>query len=216
MVNNKYVSSFSFGQEYMKEDTAERTIYETYYPELIATFTGNLLADTVMYPLETVLHRLCLQGTRTIIDNTDNGLGVIPIITRYEGVLDCFYSILSQEGFLGLYKGFGALVLQYGLHMAIVKLTKMIFERLSRETGQLPGMAYTPRPLAQSSVTTGRLGQQAPQHIQHMYQGPGFAYQGQRSPQAHGSGLDPRFPHPSQSQPRHRPDVPHRAPHLFE
>ena len=185
---------------------------------MIATFTGNLLADTVMYPLETVLHRLCLQGTRTIIDNTDNGLGVIPIITRYEGVLDCFYSIISQEGLMGLYKGFGALVLQYGLHMAIVKLTKMIFERLSREAGPVPGMAYTPRPVAQSSTTSaGRLGQQAPQHLQHMYQGPGYGYSGQQSPQAHGSGVDPRFSHHIQSQPRqHRPDVPHRAPHLFQ
>jgi hypothetical protein len=39
----------------------EQTIYETHYPELVATFTGNLLADTLLYPLETILHRLYLQ-----------------------------------------------------------------------------------------------------------------------------------------------------------
>ena len=38
------------------------------------------------------------QGTRTIIDNTDTGLGVIPISTRYEGFMDCFRSILAEEG----------------------------------------------------------------------------------------------------------------------
>ena len=39
----------------------DRTIYETYYPDLVATFTGNLLADIMLYPLETILNRLYLQ-----------------------------------------------------------------------------------------------------------------------------------------------------------
>ena len=53
-------------------------------------FTGHLLADVLLYPLETVLHRLHLQGTRTIIDDLDSGLSVLPITTRYDGVFDCF------------------------------------------------------------------------------------------------------------------------------
>lgn len=44
----------------------DRTIYETYYPELIATFTGNLLADIMLYPLETILYRLYLQVTLSL------------------------------------------------------------------------------------------------------------------------------------------------------
>jgi len=43
------------------EATVDTSIYETYYPELVATFTGNLLADTMLYPLETILYRLYLQ-----------------------------------------------------------------------------------------------------------------------------------------------------------
>jgi len=43
------------------DGTINRTIYETYYPELVATFTGNLLADIMLYPLETILCRLYLQ-----------------------------------------------------------------------------------------------------------------------------------------------------------
>ena len=115
------------------EKSTERSIYETFYPELLATFTGNLLADTILFPLETIIHRLLLQGTRTIIDNTDSGLGVVPIITRYEGVMDCLKSIIAEEGLGGLYKGFGALVLQYGVHVAILKLAKFIFERMAAE-----------------------------------------------------------------------------------
>lgn len=134
-----------FQHQAADEKTVEQSIYETYYPELIATFTGNLLADTVLFPLETVLHRLNLQGTRTIIDNTDTGLGVVPIITRYEGTADCFWTIMTEEGIGGLYKGFGALLLQYTLHAILLKLTKVMFERLSEEA-TLP-MPAVGRPL---------------------------------------------------------------------
>lgn len=112
--------------------TSQNPAYASFYPELLATFTGSLLADITLYPLETILHRLCMQGTRTIIDNTDTGLGVVPIITRYEGTLDCFRSILSEEGFSGLYKGFGALVLQYCTHVAILRLAKFLLDSLSK------------------------------------------------------------------------------------
>ena len=45
--------------------TIDRTMYEMYYPELVATFTGNLLADIMLYPLETILYRLYLQVITT-------------------------------------------------------------------------------------------------------------------------------------------------------
>ena len=35
------------------------------------------------------------QGTRSIIDNLDTGTSVVPILTRYEGVADCFSTILQ-------------------------------------------------------------------------------------------------------------------------
>ena len=37
------------------------------YREQMSTIIGILTADVILYPLETVLHRLHLQGTRTII-----------------------------------------------------------------------------------------------------------------------------------------------------
>ena len=34
---------------------------ETLYPELFGAFTGHLWADVLLYPLETIMHRLHVQ-----------------------------------------------------------------------------------------------------------------------------------------------------------
>ena len=89
------------------------------------------VADVVFYPLETVIHRLHLQGTRTIIDNLDTGRSVTPLLTGYSGAVDCYRTIISTEGALGLYKGFGALVLQFTVHLMVLKATKWILTELT-------------------------------------------------------------------------------------
>jgi solute carrier family 25 protein 46 len=71
-----------------------------------------------------------LQGTRTIIDNLDSGYEVIPILTNYEGARDCYITTLQQEGVAGLYKGFGALILQFAAHVAVIKLTKTVLTEI--------------------------------------------------------------------------------------
>lgn len=43
----------------------EPSVYETYFPDLLASFTGGLLADMITFPLETVLHRMYVQVWRT-------------------------------------------------------------------------------------------------------------------------------------------------------
>ncbi|XP_067137291.1 mitochondrial outer membrane protein SLC25A46-like isoform X2 [Centruroides vittatus] len=94
--------------------------------QITAAFAGNLVADVVLYPSETVLHRLYLQGTRTIIDNLDTGTSVTPVISTYQGVFDCFHTIVQEEGAAGLYKGFGALILQYSIYGMLLKITRML------------------------------------------------------------------------------------------
>jgi len=86
--------------------------------------------------------RAYVQGTRTIIDNTDTGLEVLPIITRYDGAFDCYATVVAEEGFAGLYKGFGALVLQYAMHVALLKMTRLGFDLLAPggSTAHLPAM----------------------------------------------------------------------------
>lgn len=107
-----------------------QNMLDAYFPELIASFVANLCADVLLFPLETVLHRLHVQGTRTIIDNTDLGFEVLPINSQYEGMRDCINAIRREEGPLGFYKGFGTIVIQYSLHATVLQITKMIYSTL--------------------------------------------------------------------------------------
>lgn len=72
-----------------------------------------------------------LQGTRTIIDNLDTGTSVTPILTGYEGFIDCYNTTIAKEGVGGLYKGFGALILQLAAHLAIIKFTSFVASEMS-------------------------------------------------------------------------------------
>lgn len=110
-----------------------RSMLDAFFPELVASFLGNLTADCLLYPLETVVTRLHIQGTRTIIDNTDVGHGVIPVSTKYEGMMQCFRAIQNEEGLEGLFKGIGAVILQYALHAAILKVTHLLFVKICEE-----------------------------------------------------------------------------------
>ncbi|XP_035638839.1 mitochondrial outer membrane protein SLC25A46-like [Oncorhynchus keta] len=107
-----------------------QTMLDAYFPELMASFVASLCADVLLYPLEMVMHRLHIQGTRTIIDNTDLGFEVLPINTQYEGIRDCVNVIRREEGALGFYKGFGSIVVQYSLHAAVLQITKVIYSTL--------------------------------------------------------------------------------------
>ena len=97
---------------------------------LFAVFLANLL----LYPYETVLNRLFVQGTRTIVDNLDKtGVGCIPINTRYLGFFDCCRTIVETEGGWGrgFYKGIGFLMLKFGLIYAGAHCLKVLIERLA-------------------------------------------------------------------------------------
>ncbi|KAG0423604.1 hypothetical protein HPB47_000643 [Ixodes persulcatus] len=120
---------------------------ENYFHDLLAAFAGNLVADVVLFPLETVVHRLYLQGTRTIVDNLDTGSSVTAVISQYRGPVDCFQSIVAEEGAAGLYKGFGALVLQYALHCCAAQ----------GHQGAVPGTLFGPPSPAAADVNTGRV-----------------------------------------------------------
>ncbi|CAJ0960518.1 unnamed protein product [Ranitomeya imitator] len=116
--------------------SAAQSILEDYFPELIANFAASLCADIALFPLETVMHRLHIQGTRTIIDNTDLGYEVLPINTQYEGMRDCINTIKREEGLLGFYKGFGAVMVQYTLHATVLQVTKIIYSSLLQNPAQ--------------------------------------------------------------------------------
>lgn len=56
----------------------------------------------------------------------------MPVISTYEGVVDCFHTIVSEEGASGLYKGFGALVLDYALQLLLLKVAKVTFQEVEK------------------------------------------------------------------------------------
>ncbi|XP_034939051.1 solute carrier family 25 member 46-like [Chelonus insularis] len=127
---------------YSRDVVSEATIQDI---ELHSALISMCAADVVFYPLETVVHRLHLQGTRTIIDNLDNGRSVMPLLTGYSGAYDCYRTIISSEGTLGLYKGFGALILQFGIHFLVLKATKYILTEIGTIFKSKPKVAKTPQ-----------------------------------------------------------------------
>ncbi|XP_045450431.1 solute carrier family 25 member 46 [Melitaea cinxia] len=98
---------------------------------LKANIFSFISMEILFYPVETIIHRLHIQGTRTIIDNLDTGTSVTPILTGYQGFMDCYNTTIAKEGFGGLYKGFGALMLQLAAHLAIIKLTTLVVSEMS-------------------------------------------------------------------------------------
>lgn len=103
---------------------------EEYLTEVTCSLIGSLTADVISFPIETVFHRLCLQGTRTLIDNVDTPGAVTPLISDHDGFIECYRSLIVEETTSGLFKGFGALVLQYLVHFAFLKLSRAVIDQL--------------------------------------------------------------------------------------
>ncbi|KAI6234441.1 Solute carrier family 25 member 46 [Aphelenchoides fujianensis] len=106
----------------------ERTRFHAIMPEMFATITSTALGDLICYPLETVVYRLYIQGTRTLIDNLDTGASAISVTAKYSGFFDCLKSIVNREGFSALYAGVGAIGLQYALQFLVLRTMRTIFE----------------------------------------------------------------------------------------
>jgi solute carrier family 25 protein 46 len=95
---------------------------------LLAVFLSNFL----LYPYETILNRLFVQGTRTIVDDLDKtNIGCVAINTRYLGFFDCCRTIFESEGFRGFFKGIGFLMFKFGLIYAGAHCSKLLIERLA-------------------------------------------------------------------------------------
>ncbi|GFT17976.1 solute carrier family 25 member 46 [Trichonephila clavipes] len=95
----------------------------------------STLAEKLLLPLHVqflrkFLQLLYLQGTRTIIDDLDSGTSVLPVISTYEGIVDCFHTIVAEEGASGLYKGFGGLLMEYALQVLILKMAQFVFHEI--------------------------------------------------------------------------------------
>jgi solute carrier family 25 protein 46 len=114
-------------------NSSESSILSVFYPQLLSGTISTAVSGMLLYPLQTVLHRLVVQGTQTVIDNTETGVGCVPVHTAYRGFVDCWGRVIQEEGWSGLYKGFSALLLQVVLGMAILQTAKVIFTQFARD-----------------------------------------------------------------------------------
>ncbi|VUZ50261.1 unnamed protein product [Hymenolepis diminuta] len=114
-----------------RRDAMLQTTCSLFFTDLSADMISCLAADAIVYPLETVVVRLCVQGTRTLVDNLDSGDSVVPIISSFNGIFDVLRSAsTSSSGFLGLYRGFGSLVLQYAVQIGLLVGVKYAYEHI--------------------------------------------------------------------------------------
>lgn len=111
-----------------KKPASERTTFHQYFPDLFAMMSSQVVADFVCYPFDTVLHRLYIQGTRTLIDNLDTGVSAISINAKYTGFVDCLQRIINRETAWALYAGVGALALQYLLNFSFLRVMRTAFD----------------------------------------------------------------------------------------
>lgn len=69
-----YERVYNMARKYVsRKPIIERTRFHAILPELLGTMLSTALSDLACYPFETVIHRLYIQGTRTLIDNLDTG-----------------------------------------------------------------------------------------------------------------------------------------------
>lgn len=106
---------------YSKDLLSEEAILDI---ELQSGLVSMFITDVLFYPWETVIHRLHLQGTRTIIDNLDTGRSVTPLLTGYSGTWDCYHTIIFTEGPFGFYKGFGAYLFAFTMEIILARAIK--------------------------------------------------------------------------------------------
>lgn len=52
-------------------------------------------------------------------------------MTNYCGAVDCYESCAQKEGAFGLYKGFGALILQFAAHVALIRITRYLLTEIT-------------------------------------------------------------------------------------
>uniref|UniRef100_A0A8R1HKS6 Solute carrier family 25 member 46 n=1 Tax=Caenorhabditis japonica TaxID=281687 RepID=A0A8R1HKS6_CAEJA len=146
-----YHQFFRMAKRYVNRKAPnEKTTYHDFLPQMFAQTSSMVLTDLILYPFETILHRMYIQGTRTLIDNMDTGLSAVSMTVKYSGFFDCVKQVLENEGFWALYAGVGAVLLEYSLHQGLQQLVRACFDRGS----ELLRKATQGHPVVQSSQIT--------------------------------------------------------------
>ena len=123
-------------------------LFETTYASIIARIASGFFGQLLFYPVETIVHRLHVQGIRAIIDNTDTGVGVLPINSSiyYTDFWSCFKSIEETEGSSALYKGIGCVLLKFSLLYGGMLLAHGLAKKFVMENKSASIPVNTPAP----------------------------------------------------------------------
>ncbi|CAI5439032.1 unnamed protein product [Caenorhabditis angaria] len=151
-----YHTFFKMAKNYVsRKPPQEKTTFHDFAPQLFAQMSSTILTDLILYPIETILHRMYIQGTRTLIDNMDTGFSAVSQTVKYNGFVDCAKQIMENEGFWALYAGVGAVFLEYLLNSGLQQIVRACFDRgseiLRKATEGHPIGQITPPISAKSS-----------------------------------------------------------------
>ncbi|KAI0987485.1 hypothetical protein GJ496_007524 [Pomphorhynchus laevis] len=100
--------------------TRKNKIWYPFFVDMCASILSDGIVACIFYPLDTLICRLAAQGCRVIIDDTDHGVGVLPVATYYESLNQCAQSVFNNEAVGGFFKGFGYLTLQIAAQAGFV------------------------------------------------------------------------------------------------
>jgi len=149
----------SVDDDYETEENA--LLFETTYAALIARIAAGFFGQLLFYPVETIVHRLHVQGVRAIIDNTDTGVGVLPINSSsyFTDFWSCFKTIEETEGSSGLYKGIGCVLLKFsllygGMLLAHGVAKKFVIETKSSSLSTSVNNRYINQPTTTTTMMT--------------------------------------------------------------
>ncbi|CAJ0946157.1 unnamed protein product, partial [Mesorhabditis belari] len=125
-----YQYLYNMARRYVnRKPESDRSTFHEFVPLIFAQMTSSVCTDLILFPFETILHRMYIQGTRTLIDNLDTGLSAASITIKYSGFFDCLQQTVKREGFWVLYAGAGALVLEYMLQSMLHQVARACFDR---------------------------------------------------------------------------------------
>ena len=102
--------------------TDHKHLFTSAVEALWLDYCSQFLTDVLLYPLETILVRLYCQGMPALVDNVQNGSGLLLVSTYYTGVLDCVTGLWDSEGMGGFFRGFSSVLIRYSIHGFILVL----------------------------------------------------------------------------------------------
>ncbi|KAI6651675.1 hypothetical protein LOD99_4923 [Oopsacas minuta] len=91
----------------------------------------SAISDIATYPLETILVRSCLQGIDLVINDVTKGtpIGLESFVSHSS--LNILSSLLSKEGYFGLYKGVTTLAIEYAVVCGLTLLVIHLYSKYS-------------------------------------------------------------------------------------